>query len=151
VKPAKRLVKARQGVIAPIVWNKEAYSVTDDGPILVRVVEIQGPEWVRNYQRWSLRIGCMGMLEPVSVSLFLNLAGDEGGPSLPGRQSKFYKHWSMANGDSPRKGQAMNWNIFMDKIFVAEVTKVEKNSKGEEKNGCEVYSRISRFIRRVDI
>ena len=119
--------------------------------MLVRVVEIQGPEWVRAFHRWSLRIGCAGVDEPVSLSLFLNLAGDKAAPAVPGRQSKFYKHWTMANGEQPRKGQVMDLGIFMDKYFMAEVEQVATDAKGQEKGEGEIYSRIVRFIRREDM
>jgi hypothetical protein len=119
--------------------------------MLVRVVEVQGPEWVRAFQRWSLRIGCAGLHDAVSLSLFLNLAGDRDAPSVPGRQSKFYKHWTMANGAQPRKGQVMDLSIFMDKYFMAEVEQATKDAKGEEKGEGEIYSRIVRFIRREDM
>lgn len=119
--------------------------------MLVRAVEIQGPEWLRGNQRWSLRVGCAGVHEPVSLSLFLNLAGDKNAPGTPGRQSKFYKHWTMANGEPPRKGRPMNWDVFLDRYFMAQVEKVTKNSKGVEKPEGEIYSHISHFIRREDM
>lgn len=98
--------------------------------MLVRVVELQGPEYVRAFQRWSLRIGCAGVAEPAELSLFVNLAGDKNAPGVPGRQSKFYKHWKMANGEPPKKGQPMNWDVFMDKYFTAQVERVTKDAKG---------------------
>ena len=123
----------------------------ENGRVLVRVVELQGPEWVRAFQRWSLRLGCRGVAEPAELSLFINLAGDKDAPGVPGRQSKFYKHWAMANGGPPKKGEGMNWNIFLDKCFMAEVEKVTEDSEGEEKSESEIYSRISHFVRLVDM
>jgi hypothetical protein len=137
--------------IAPPVWDKEPYAVTDDGPLLVRVVEVQGPEWVRKYQRWSIRLECKGVFEPVSLSLFLNMGGDKSGPGVPGRQSKYYRHWTMGNGGPPKKGQAMNWDVFLDKFFVAEVEKSSTDAKGKEKIEEEIYSRISEFVRREEM
>ena len=141
---------ARQAV-APPVWKSDPYALLEDGAMLVRVVELQGPEWVRAFQRWSLRIGCAGVDEPVDLSLFLNLAGDKAAPAVPGRQSKFYKHWTMANGEAPKNGQAMNWEVFLDKYFMAEVEQVAKDAKGQAKGEGETYSRISHFIRREDM
>jgi len=115
--------------------------------MLVQVVKLQGPEWVRQFQRWSLRIECTGVYEPIKLSLFVNLAGDRGKPGLPGRQSNFYKYWTMANGQPPKKGQAMNWDIFLNKFFMAEVGKVRTDASGQEKAESEIYSRISRFVR----
>jgi hypothetical protein len=89
--------------------------------------------------------------EPISLSLFLNLAGDKNGPAVPGRQSKFYKHWTMASGAQPRKGQVMDLEIFIGKFFMAEVEQVAKDANGQEKGEGEIYSRIVRFIRREDM
>ena len=119
----------------------------DDGRMLVRVTELQGPEWVRNYQRWSIRLGCEGVHEPVSLSLFINLGNDPAGPRVAGRQSKYYKHWSMANGQPPAKGQSMAADVFLDKFFMAQVEKATKGTKGEAKGDEEIYSRIIHFIR----
>jgi hypothetical protein len=32
--------------VAALVWNHEPYPVIDDGRMLVRVIELQGPQWV---------------------------------------------------------------------------------------------------------
>src|SRR5882762_7763188 len=103
--------------IAPPIWENEPYAVTDDGRLLVRVVAIQGLDWIRQYQRWSVRLECEGVYEALSVSLFINLGSDPSGPRAEGRQSKFYRHWSMAKGGPPKKGQSMGWDIFLDKFF----------------------------------
>jgi hypothetical protein len=143
--------RAARRPIAPPIWDKEPYTVTDDGPLLVRVLEVQGPEWIRKYQRWSIRLECKGVFEPVSLSLFLNLGGAKGGPGVPGRQSKYYKHWTMGNGGPPKKGQEMNWEVFLGKFFVAKVEKSTTDAKGKEKIEEEIYSRISEFVRREEM
>jgi hypothetical protein len=142
---------AAGGPVAPPVWDKGEYAVTDDGPLLVRVVSVQGPEWIRKYQRWSIRLECEGVFETVSLSLFISLSDNPSGPSVGGRQSKFYRHWSMANGGPPKKGQAMNWDAFVDKFFMAEVKKSTKNGQGEVKEEEEIYSRITHFVRREEM
>ena len=91
------------------------------------------------------------MFEHVSLSLFLNLGGDKSGLGVPGRQSKYYKHWTMGNGGPPKKGQAMNWDVFLDKFFVAEVEKSTTDANGKEKVDEEIYSRISHFVRREEM
>jgi hypothetical protein len=139
--------RVNEGAIAPPVWESDPYPVTDDGRMLVQVVKLQGPEWVRKFQRWSLRIECTGVYESVDLSLFVNLAGDKNKPGLPGRQSNFYRYWTMANGQPPKKGQAMNWDVFLGKYFMAEVGKVRTDASGQEKAEGEIYSRISHFIR----
>lgn len=138
-------------LVEPPIWDREAYPIIDDGPLLVQAVKIKGPDWCRNLRRWSVLVECAGVEEPVTLAIFLNLAGDESGPGKPGRQSKFYKHWTMANGEPPRKGQRMNFDVFVDKFFMAQVEKVTKDSKGALKPDAEIYSRISHFIRREEM
>jgi len=147
----QRPERAAKRPVAPPVWDKDPYPVTEDGMLLVRVVAVQGPEWIRNFQRWSVRLECAGVFEAVSLSLFLNLGGNQAGPSVPGRQSKFYQHWSMANGGPPKKGQAMSFEVFLDRFFMAKVERATKDSKGEAKSEDEVYSRISHFVRREEM
>jgi radical SAM protein with 4Fe4S-binding SPASM domain len=99
VKPPERCSGSQPEEVAPPIWDKEAYAIIDDGPILVRATSTQGPERVLKYHRWSLRVECIAILEPVNLSLFLNFAGDAAKPGRPGRQSKYFKHWIMANGE----------------------------------------------------
>jgi hypothetical protein len=139
-------ISSRQ-LIAPPIWDKDPYVRVRPGRYLVRVVEIQGPAWLRMGNRWSLRLDCALFEEPGNVSLFLNLGGTKNGYDAPGRQSNFYRYWTMANGEMPRKGQLLDWNIFIDKCFMAEVEDVAKNRLGGKKDESQIYSRIKEFIR----
>jgi hypothetical protein len=86
------------------------------------------------------------MHEPGVVSLFINLGTDRSAPKIgKSRQSKYFQHWTLANQGPPRKGQPMNWDIFIDKCFWARVEESRLNSERKEKMDAEVYSRISKF------
>ncbi len=151
MRDAKRTKRKQDGgapvCIAPPVWDKDPYPCIHPGRYLVCVVGWQGPEWMRNGNRWSLRLECALFDEPVTLSLFFNFGGTREGPGIPGRQSKYYRHWVMANGEPPKKHEAMDWRIFVGSCFTAEVENVTKNSDGQQKCSAEVYSRISRFVR----
>jgi hypothetical protein len=114
---------------------------------MVRVVELQGPEWVRAYRRWSLRPECIVVDEGISLSAFFNLGNNPEGPSTPGRQSRYFQAWVMANGEPPQKGEPLDWNIFLGKYFTAEVADCTRDSKDREKCEGQIYSRITEFVR----
>jgi len=126
----------------PPVWEQDDYPRVDCGRRMVRAHKIQGPEWVRGFSRWSLRIEFHLMDEPGTVSLFVNLGNDREKPTVPGRKSRFYRYWTMANGGPPRKHEVMNYDIFMDKCFWARIEDCAKNSEGRLKPDRERYSRI---------
>lgn len=133
--------------VTPPVWGKDPYPRVHPGRYLVRVVGWQGPEWVRSLRRWSLRLECALVDEPVSLSVFFNFGGTPEHLGTPGRLSKYYRHWVMANREPPRKHQPMDWAIFVDKWFTAEVEDASKDGSGREKCEADIYSRISQFIR----
>jgi len=92
---------------------KDGPSLTWEGPDLPRVspgdyqavcVAWQGPEWVRAFRRWSLRLEFSLLADGVRVSAFYNMGNDATQWHI-GRRSRFYTAWTLANGESPRKGQ----------------------------------------------
>jgi hypothetical protein len=132
--------------IAP-VWTKDAYERISGGERLVRVIALQGPEWVRAYSRWSLRIECCTMDELGTVSAFVNLGSNRERFEFGGRKSKYYRWWCIANDAPPRKGETMHWSVFMDKCFWASISDVENDDKGKSKPEIEIYSTITDFLR----
>jgi hypothetical protein len=147
-----RIVKSGAGGRAPIstppVWNKDPYIRIPPGRYPVRVVGFQGPEWMHNVRRWSLRVDCALEAEGEgNLSIFFNFGNNPGKIATPGRQSKYFKHWTMAKGEAPRRGESLDWAVFLDKHFMAEVEDAGRDSKGNQKCDAEIYSRISQFIR----
>jgi hypothetical protein len=130
------------------VWEGKKYQRHDQGERLIRVCEIQGPEWVRCYSRWSIRLGCCLTDEPGEVSYFMNMGSHRGGPRV-GRHSNYYKAWTLANGGPPRKGEAMNPKIFLGRFFRARIEDSVKNSNDGDKLQEEVYSHITELLELV--
>jgi hypothetical protein len=102
-RPAKRARQDASPVVsidrgAGLVWRGPDYPVLSAGVYTVRAVRYQGPEWVRSFRRWSVRLEFALVHESVSVSAFFNLGDDPNGYRV-GRQSRFYKAWVIANGD----------------------------------------------------
>src|SRR5882757_4118149 len=86
VKPARR-AKGQRGAQEPflatskasaptLVWEGVEYPRMEPGRYLVRGSKVQGPEWVRAFSRWSLRVEFATVHEPGGVSAFFNLGND---------------------------------------------------------------------------
>lgn len=126
------------------VWEGAEYPQKIVGERLVLGVEIQGPEWLHRHRRWSIRIGFRLSDEPVTVSLFLNMGDDPTRPRA-GRQSNYYKAYSLANGGPPKRGEPMFPEVFLGKWFIAVVEECRKDSEGNAKSEDQVYSRVTKL------
>jgi hypothetical protein len=73
----------------------------------------QGPEWVRAFHCWKLRLDFSLLAEDVSISAFFNLGEDEAKARV-GKRSNFFAAWSIANGALPRRGESMTYEVFTD-------------------------------------
>ncbi|WP_263382254.1 hypothetical protein [Granulicella arctica] len=132
-----------------MVWTGPEYPVLRPGKYTVRGLSIQGPDWVRSYFRWSLRIEFGLTTETESVSAFFNFGSDAAKPRI-GRQSRYYKAWVVANGEHPRKGEEMSANVFLEgQFFEVEVDDCNRDAEGNSKPGADTYSRITRIISAV--
>lgn len=130
-----------------MVWRGPDYPLLDPGRYVVRGVKVQGPEWVRSYSRWSVRIEFALTTEPGFVSAFFNL-GNERSTRRIGRQSRYFKAWSVANGGLPYRGQDMSPEMFLNgQFFEVEVENCDRDSEGTPKPEAEVYSRITKVQR----
>jgi|SRR5208337_2956963 len=130
--------------LAP-VWEGVEYPRHPPGTYDVRCNAIQGPEWLKNHRRWSIRLECNYLMEEGVVSGFLNLGDDPRRPQVR-RQSNYFKLWCKVNGGLPHKGQAMHWNDFLGKFFRVRVEDAMKNGKGEPLSEAERYSKIVDFL-----
>jgi hypothetical protein len=108
----------------------------------------QGPEWVRAFRRWSLRLEFSLFSEDCHVSAFLNMGADSAGPRV-GRRSRFYALWCQANGETPRKGQQMVLGTFTEPglLYLVRVADSVKDGKDEQKPDALVYSRVTEVLK----
>jgi hypothetical protein len=111
-------------------------------------VDWQGPDWVRAFRRWSLRLEFSLVADGTLVSAFYNMGSDAAGPFI-GRRSRLYAVWSMANGEAPRKGQRMTWETFTDPalLYLVRVADSLKDGKDSAKPDALVYSRVTEILR----
>lgn len=137
--------KPKPQKLLPPVWEGVKYPLHPPGIYEVRCNLIQGPEWLKNHRRFSIRLECNFLTEEGKVSGFLNLGNDPKGCHA-GKQSNYYKLWCKVNGGLPRKGQLMDWNDFLGKFFRVRVEDATKNGKGEPLLEAEHYSKIVEFL-----
>jgi hypothetical protein len=149
MKTAKTLVMRTQRTapaVAPtLIWNGAEYPRIEPGRYLVRGQSFQGPQWIRTYQRWSIRVEFGLVEEPGSVSVFFNLGNDPAEVHI-GRKSNYFKAWTLANGGLPTKGKPMTADVFLQgQFFLVSIADATKDSEGLQKEDAEVYSRITDF------
>lgn len=153
-RPAKRPHRDASPVVSidrteGLIWRGPDYPVLSAGVYTVTAVRYQGPEWLRSYRRWSIRLEFALVHESVSVSAFFNLGDDPNGIRI-GRQSRFYKAWVIANGEHPRKGQRMDLDVFLEgQFFQVVVADSGKDAERKNKNPAEVYSIVTQILSAV--
>lgn len=131
-----------------LVWDGVDLPRIPPGDYQAVCIDWQGPEWCVAFWRWSLRLEFSLLDCGTLVSYFLNF-GNESKPRIQGRRSKFYKSWSLANGEPPRKGQDMTLGTFIDSslIYLVTVADCTADAKEGKKASALVYSRVTEILR----
>jgi hypothetical protein len=131
-----------------LTWQGADLPRVSPGEYLAVCVGWQGPEWVRAFRRWSLRLEFSLLAEGIAVSAFYNLGNDATGPHI-GRRSRLYAVWSLANGEAPRKGQQMTLETFTDPalLYLVRVADATKDGKDETKPDALVCSRVTDIMK----
>jgi hypothetical protein len=146
-RPSKPRSKAIEHSGSDLVWTGADYPMLEPGNYLVCGVKVQGPEWLKRYRRWSIRIEFALAHEPGTVSKFFNMGTDPAGPTPGGKHSDYCKAWTLANGELPRRGEKMSPERFLDgQFFRVQVDTVKRGDDGNEKPEAEFYSRIVKFV-----
>ena len=80
------------------------------------------------------------------VCAFYNFGDDRNAPKI-GRRGNYFKAWTLANGQLPRKGQEMSPDVFMEgQVFTIEVKDSSRNSAEKDKADAEVYSVVTEIV-----
>lgn len=148
---ALRIPKPAIAPVSPpaLVWQGADLPRVAPGDYEAVCTGWQGPEWLRTYHRWSIRLEFSLLSEGQSVSAFFNLDGSEKAPLPPGRRSRFYAVWCLANGEAPRRGQEMALGVFTEAglLYLVRVADAVKDGKNEIKPDALVYSRVTEVLR----
>lgn len=132
---------------APLpTWDGPEYARVSPGRYDAVATRYQGPEWVRKYRRWSLMVEFELFSESKRVCAFFNMGTNPDGPHA-GQQSRYFKAWTLANGEHPHKKQKLDPRVFLDgQIFKVEVTDSGADSEGQQKEDALVYSRVTAVL-----
>jgi hypothetical protein len=133
---------------AGLVWEGVDLPRIPPGEYRAACVDWQGPEFVRAFQRWSLRLEFALLDDGTLVSAFYNLGSDPARPRA-GRRSRYYGAWSQANGEPPRKRQEMAPESFTEPglLYTLQVADALKDEGQNEKPDALVYSRVVNILR----
>jgi hypothetical protein len=126
------------------VWTGPEYPRILPGQYTASAVRVITPQYIRRWQRWSLGICFCPFAEPgVEVTLFLNL----GKNMVPKRGSDFFRAWTQANGEAPKKGKPMDPRVFLEgQIYEIEIVDADVDSDGKPKSDAEIYSKVRRIV-----
>jgi len=128
-------------------WQGPTYCRVTPGIYTAVATKYQGPDWLKNYQRWSIRLEFSLLDDPdVLVSRFMSLGEKSDKPS-GGRNSDYFKAWVMANGEMPKKGERMLPERFLEgQIYRIMVEDAVKNPDQTAKGDAEKYSRVTKIL-----
>jgi hypothetical protein len=140
-------MQARQQGGPMLTWDGIELPRVHPGNYKAVCVGWQGPELVRSFRRWSIRLEFRLLTEDVSVSVFFNLGTNPQKPHV-GRRSKFFAAWCMANGEMPRKHQQMPPAAFTEPglIYLVRIGDAIKDSKDALKPEAMIYSRVTEIL-----
>lgn len=132
---------------APLpTWDGPEYARVSPGRYDAVATRFQGPEWVRRYRRWSLMVEFELLCESKRVCAFFNMGTNPERPHA-GPQSRYFRAWTLANGERPRKKQKLDPGVFVDgQIFKVEVEDSRADAEGKQKDEALIYSRVATVL-----
>jgi hypothetical protein len=145
-----QLIKASgpdRTVSPELIWRGVDPPHVQPGDYKAVCVGVQGPQWVRAFRRWGLRVDFQLLAEDAVVSAFFNLGSDRNAPNW-GRQSKYYSAWTMAHGGMPWKGLDMSPDVFTDPhlLYTVRIADSTQGSNGKPKPKALVYSIVAEIL-----
>ena len=152
-RPSRKLGKRRamttNGKQAPsLVWHGADRPRIEPGTYIGRCTGFQGPEWVRQFSSWKLRLEFVLDPDDHRVSEFYSFGTKRDSPHV-GVRSKYYRTWVLANGGPPQRGQPMPPELITDPtlIFTVEVSDATTDGENRVKEDALVYSRVKKILR----
>lgn len=130
-----------------LVWEGAERLRISSGEYTARCVGFQGPEWIRAFRRWGLRLDFVLDPDEQTLSVFYSFGEDRKAPKI-GARSKYFKDWVRANGGPPKRGQAMSPSDLVNAeiAYTVCVSDSVKDEEGKMKDEALVYSRIERIV-----
>lgn len=130
-----------------LVWRGANRPRIAPGDYPARCTGHQGPQWIREWGRWGLRLEFALDPDEQQVSIFYSFGENRDVPKI-GNRSKYFKDWVRANGGSPNNGQEMSPEVFVNPEigYTVRVSDAVKDGEGKLKDDALVYSRIDRIV-----
>lgn len=130
-----------------LTWNGVELPRVHPGNYKAICTGWQGPEWVRPFRRWSVRLEFRLLTEDAAVSAFFNLGANQLKPDI-GRRSRYFAAWCAANGEMPKKGERMPLDVFTEPglLYLVRVEDATKDSKDTLKPQAMIYSRVTEIL-----
>ncbi len=130
-----------------LVWQGAETPRIPPGDYTARCTGYQGPQWVRAFGRWGLRLDFVLDPEEQAVSAFYSFGEVPEAPRMSTR-FKYYKDWTRANGGPPKRGQEMSPAVLVNPEigYTVCVGDAVKDSEGAVKDDALVYSRIVKIL-----
>jgi hypothetical protein len=130
-----------------LVWEGAERPRIPPREYTARCTGFQGPQWVRAYGRWGLRLDFALDPDEQPVSAFYSFGESRDAPKI-GSRSKYFKDWVRANGGPPKHGQVMSPEVFMNPEigFTVRVSDALKDDEGKVKDDALVYSRVDSIL-----
>jgi hypothetical protein len=126
-------------------FDGAAYARVTPGRYQAAATRVIGPQLVLKYKRWSVGIEFSLISEDARLMAFFNLGSGEK-PNAP-RGSRYFRAWTLANGEMPYRGQALDPAIFLDdQVFEVAVDDCGRDEAREEKADSLVYSMVREVI-----
>jgi hypothetical protein len=130
-----------------VVWQGADRPRIEPREYTARCTGFQGPEWIREFGRWGIRLEFVLDPDDHVVSAFYSLGENRDAPHI-GVRSKYYRTWVLANGRPPRHGQTMNPEVIADPAlsFTVHVSDAKTDGENRVKDDAMVYSRIDKIL-----
>lgn len=136
-----------QGRTGELVWHGAELPLIPSGEYTARCIGFQGPDWVRGFGRWGLRLEFELDPDNHRVSAFCSFGENPDAPKI-GQKSKYYRWWVMANGGMPRRGEGMSPSVIADPslAFTVHVSDAKTDGNNQLKDSAFIYSRIDKIV-----
>ncbi len=133
--------------IPALVWEGAERPRIPPGEYTARCTGFQGPQWVREWGRWGLRLQFVLDPNEEAVSAFYSL-GENPDAFKIGTRSKYFKDWVRANGGPPKHGEGMSPAVLVNPEigYTVHVGDAVKDGEGVVKDDALVYSRIDKIL-----
>lgn len=130
-----------------LVWEGAERPRIPPGEYTARCTGFQGPQWVREWGRWGMRMQFTLDPDEQKVSIFYSFGESKDAPKF-GTRSKYFKDWVRVNGGHPKHGEEMSAEAFLnpDLSFTVRVSDAVKDGEGKVKDDALVYSRVDRIL-----